>query len=382
MAAVFCQSCGGTCISRIGSIYHGRGEKIHKSINKSYRDKECTEWRMQKVMDLQNPHFILYYASVYCRNLLQVAIFYKDFEFIEFIVNYARENLSEEYYQRLINNPGGFNKSYFIYPIQIMNVELIQLLLRLNIPLRGDEIINTIWRGNQYPKGIPDEMISVIKLLLENGVAVTPQNPIHCIGGIKYSEISNCTFLHMVTFALGDVNFGTVLELLMSAGKLIFDSWTEESWQHGYLSCLIGEIHYTLKYKIDDEIIRNNIISIIKAYLGRNYFEKVSEYIMSEFEIVCSEYNREKLSKFIKNLVNSYQFMTCSKQFINNMYSVSGLRHIVKQLKKQKRNSYIIFGINFSISSYQTRIKKRQPIMIPHQVFNMPHLRKYICDYL
>jgi hypothetical protein len=109
--------------------------------------KKYMKGTKEDILDVlvNNPHF-LFYTDYYNRNILHYAIFKFDGEFIIFLVQFARQVLSYNLYNKWIRMKA-YDNSYYSYPIKMYNFEIVSILLRY-IPLNDYIVIDVIRNSN------------------------------------------------------------------------------------------------------------------------------------------------------------------------------------------------------------------------------------------
>ena len=312
---MFCQSCNGICIKDLNrgrgfrsSKYNCRGEKLRKHVLGN-SPISVIEEKLNK-----NPHLLFYHAWIYSRNILQHAIFQRNYKLIKFIIKYAKEKLTEDLYNYFITSPGGFNSSYYAYPIQALDIKLIQFLIKCKIPLDQNVIHNTLWGGNKkYSlKDSSKSSENIMKLLFKYNA---------CIHNETWS-IDDCftTFKVILNFNILYNIRSNMLKMLVK-NKLNIDiiSLTE------FLSAEYN--HFSNHSIFTQSIFLNNIETIFTLYFGNYFFKKISNYFMQNLIILFqkSSYANNIIKQFTLNLINSHSFIMCRKQFDHKIFSIEYL---------------------------------------------------------
>ena len=290
-----------------------KGEKLLKFLVKG-------DFERVKLILTQEPYLCLYGATYARRNILQSAIFLQNIEFIKFIINFAKENLTPKLYDYFINNPGGTYGSYYSWIIEKkLDFELVYILINFNIPIRINEILLCICRGEHKTK-LCIELFDILIFKLKHNFDLS-------------ENILTCTFsLLLETVTLYNSNFSIILETFSKYNCFTFETVYEKP-----LILLTEYLNYEFddfsEHKIKEKnIFLDNIKMIFILYFGNHFFEKISNYIMHNFTIKFN--GKSGMNYHMENLANSYSFITCRKSiFDHKIFSnLQLVEYIIKYL--------------------------------------------------
>ena len=283
-----CTECGNTFSLR---KFLGQGERMIKSFHHIYYSKKKSYdiiWeRLQK-----NPHLLLYSAGLYHRNILRCAIFRSNYAFVEELINFGRISLSPELYEEWMNDRGGYCHSgcYYRYPIYTQNIEMIELLLRLNVPFRKDSILATLPFTNmeQHPNATTEKRLFILEILLQNGAC--PNGYVgQDIDKIEYwHKESYFTFPNSVRFGILDhPDAGDIFTLLCKYG-FDFDCGIEvltndDVFVDGDTSISREEFPLIWLYMIDIRRYIDEDVNVIFPIFSKNVATILSLYFSKKF---------------------------------------------------------------------------------------------------
>ena len=287
----------------------------------------------------QYPNILLYKAGLYKRNLLQIAIYGKDYKLFYLILSMAQNILSYSDYNKLITLPGGFDNSYYIYSLYTMDFIWCDYLISENIPF-DNHIIYKIVRNFSSNNIQPDNILIILKYMFSKNISFNIINNknsyynyniedtiwrfsyIMCVDIREILEIyiSNISSKDINKYILYDVSNDTTNNVHNDTPNDTHNDIHNDTPNDSLLIILSNYNEYNI-YNINEYYI-NNIKKIISMYIPIYYVNFYSNDI--KYHILNSS-----IEKFIKRLPNYYALHNISNK---KKHKIFGKEHFFRKL--------------------------------------------------